>query len=501
MLIPIKHENMSARRWPVITFTLIAINVGVFVATYLPLQNEQKQIGQLKLHLILLAAAHPELKVPADSEDVVSALKAHYSKAWTELSTTRRAPVDEWDARMLRTQDPDQLQSEMNGLSSNLRQARAHSILEKYAFVPAHPTGISYLTANFLHGGILHLVGNMWFLWLAGFVLEDFWGRPLYAAFYGVSGAAAIIFHGWFNPGSIVPMLGASGGIAALMGAFLVRFPTMRIEMFCWIFLRPRRFKAPAYWLLPAWLVIEVFYGSVFGQQSGVAHWAHVGGFVFGALAALGLRYSGLEQIAHEKVEAELTLESDPEIQQASDLIDKGELAPAEAILKKYLSEKPHSVDGYTLLGHVYRQKNYPAGRAEVLARMCAIHLRARENELAWKTYEEFLSVGGQTLPVEMWIDICRAAESLQRFDRAVSEYEKLAARYPADRQSVRAQLGAARVFLKRLNQPERALELFQAADRSPVPHLDWEQSIAAGIKEAKDALSEKCMAAASTQK
>jgi membrane associated rhomboid family serine protease len=400
---------------------------------------------------------------------------------------------------MLRTQDPDLLQSEMNGLSSELRQARANSILEKYTFVPAHPTAISYLTANFLHGGILHLVGNMWFLWLAGFVLEDFWGRPLYAAFYVASGAAAIIFHSWFNPGSIVPMLGASGAIAALMGAFLVRFPTMRIEMCCWIFLRPRRFKAPAYWLLPAWLVSEVFYGSMFGQATGVAHWAHVGGFVFGALAALGLRYSGLEQIAHEKVEAEVTLASDPQIQQASDFIDKGELAAAEAILKKYLSEKPYCVDGYTLLSHVYHKKNDAAGRAEVLAKICRIHLSGRENELAWKAYEEFLSVGGQTLPVEMWIELCRAAESQQLFDRAVSEYEKLAVTYPADRQSVRAQLGAARVRLKRLNQPERALELFQAAAASAVPHRDWEQSIAAGIQEAKNALSEKSMSAAAS--
>jgi membrane associated rhomboid family serine protease len=142
-----------------------------------------------------------------------------------ELSTTRRGPVDEWDARMLRTKDPELLQSEMNSLSADLRQARANSMLEKYAFVPAHPTGISYLTANFLHGGILHLAGNMWFLWLAGFVLEDFWGRPLYGAFYLLCGAASMMFDAWLNPGSMVPTLGASGAIAALMGACLVPFP------------------------------------------------------------------------------------------------------------------------------------------------------------------------------------------------------------------------------------------------------------------------------------
>src|SRR5581483_9868004 len=187
------------------------------------------------------------------------------------------------------------------------------SIAERYAFIPAHPKAIAYLTANFLHGGWLHLIGNMWFLWLAGFVLEDAWGRPLYAAVYLLAGAAALQIHAWANAGSTVPTLGASGAVAALMGAFLVRFPKMKIEML-WLFgfFRSYRFKAPAYALLPLWLLTEVFYGALFGQASGVAHWAHVGGFVFGALAALGVRYSGLEHKASQQIEAELTVASDP---------------------------------------------------------------------------------------------------------------------------------------------------------------------------------------------
>jgi membrane associated rhomboid family serine protease len=499
MLIPIKHENMSARRWPVITFALIAINVVVFITTLGPLQDEQKQMGPMKLHLILLAATHPELKVPAESQDVVRSLKDRYPKQWAELKNPRRRAWDDWDARMLQTDDPELLQSEMSSLSTDLQKARADSILYKYAYVPAHPTAISYLTANFLHGGWMHLIGNMWFLWLAGFVLEDFWGRPLYTAFYLISGAASMLLDGLFNPGSIVPTLGASGAIAALMGAFLVRFPKMKIEMLWWIFLRPRRFKAPAYWLLPAWLAIEVFYGSVFGQSTGVAHWAHVGGFLFGALTALTLRYSGLEQKAHEKVEAEVTLQSHPEIQQASDFIDKGELASAEEILNDYVSRNPGSVDAYMLLRNIYQKKNQPIAAAETLAKICVVHLRAKENDLAWKCYEEFLAAGGQAPPAVTWLELCRAAETLQLFDRAVQEYEKLAATYPNDRQSIAAQLAAARVCLKRLNQPERALQFFQAADASPVPHLDWEQSIAAGIKEAKAAVSQKSFSASAS--
>lgn len=499
MLIPIRHENMSARRWPLVTFALIAINVVVFLGTHWRLEDEQKQLGQLKLHVILLAAAHPELNVPASSEDIIQAVKDHYPKQWAELENRQRFALDDWDAHMLRTDDAAELQSEMDSLSLELSQARANSILDRYAFLPAHPSAISYLTANFLHGGWLHLIGNMWFLWLAGFVLEDFWGRPLYGAFYLVSGAASMQFDAWLNPGSIAPTLGASGAIAALLGAFLVRFPKMRIEMLWWFFLRPRRFKAAAYWLLPAWLVMEVFYGSVFGQSTGVAHWAHVGGFVFGALVGLGLRYSGWEQKAHQEIEKELTLASDPDIQRASDLIDHGQLDSAEILLKEHVARKPDSVDGYNLLLQSCRKQNLPVA-PEILEKLCAIHLKAGESELAWIAYEDYLNAGGQPFPAAPWLEVCRAAEKLEYFDRALAEYEKLIQTYPAERPSILAQLAAGRICLKRLNQPQRALAYFEAAENSAVPHLDWEQGITSGIRDAKAALTPKSMAASASK-
>jgi len=236
---------------------------------------------------------------------------------------------------------------------------------------------------------------------------------------------------------------------------------------------------------------MEVFYGSVFGQASGVAHWAHVGGFVFGALAALGLRYSGLESKANDRIEASLTLESDPEIKRANDLIDHGQTASAATILQAYLVTHPSSVDAYSLLMYIHRQKNETAACQEIRSKLCAIHLKAGENELAWKTYEDFLNNGGERLPAATWLDVCRAAEKTQCFDRAVEEYERLAAAYPLERQSILAQMAAGRIYLKRLKQPERALQLFEAASNSRVPHLDWEQSIIAGIRETKAVLAQ----------
>jgi len=291
MLIPIRHENMSARRWPVITLGLIVLNTVAFVLTTSTIQQQGAVLGRVKAQVLIMAASHPGLKMPDEVQQFVTTFRDHNPEDWKELQHPSRELTEYADSgSTFKTQvldDVDPFQSRMDSLSKQYVELASASVTENYAFIPAHPKPLSYVTANFLHGGWMHLIGNMWFLWLAGFVLEDAWGRPLCAAVYLIAGAAALQFHAWTNAGSLVPTLGASGAVAALMGAFLMRFPKMRIEMM-WLFsFRAYRFKAPAYTLLPLWLLMEVFYGSLFGGSSGVAHWAHVGGFVFGAVAAM----------------------------------------------------------------------------------------------------------------------------------------------------------------------------------------------------------------------
>jgi tetratricopeptide (TPR) repeat protein len=119
------------------------------------------------------------------------------------------------------------------------------------------------------------------------------------------------------------------------------------------------------------------------------------------------------------------------------------------------------------------------------------LRLQAREHEAAWKDYEEFLQLGGDKMPPTIWLDLCRLPQEQQDFERAVSEYEKLAAAYPSERQSLLAQLGAARICLKRLNRPLDALRLYEGASASAVPHLDLEQDIESGIREARNVLAQ----------
>jgi len=499
---------MQARRWPVVTLALIAINTIVFLLTTWSMSNEGRQLGEIKGDILILAALHPELKMPPDSQGLVDGFSHSHPKEWNLVQNPNRAAINAFDAKIKKMDDPEELQQEMDSLNQQYAQLSAVSITEQYAFTPARPHVISYLTANFLHGGWMHLIGNMWFLWLAGFVLEDVWGRWMYSAFYLMSGVAALQFHAWLNPGSITPTLGASGAVAALMGAFLVRFPKMKIEM-AWIWwisifrlmrtgnpFRMLRFKAAAYWLLPLWLGIEVLSGSLFGSTTGVAHWAHVGGFLFGAVAGLAIQHSGIEQKANKAIEAEIGWSNDTELEQAGTMMENGQLMEATDLLKRYVASNPNSLDAWALLRQSYTKQNDDKAHMDATIKTCSLHLKAHQVEAAFQDYAEFIDGGGGKMPAATWLELCKGAEEIQEYDRALLEYQELAKTYPAERQALTAQLSAARLCLKKLNRPQDALAMYQAAARSPIPHLDWDQLIQAGIKEARAAVSGNATAA-----
>jgi membrane associated rhomboid family serine protease len=497
ILIPLRHENMQGRRWPIVTFTLIALNVIVFLATHWTIEAQQAftpQRNEIRSHLLLLASGHPELKMGEYARDLVQHVAAEYPDLWKGLGSADRDSEDEWDAHIRKVEDPAELQAEMDRLSEQLQDLESNDVLAHYGFVPAHHSAISYLTANFLHAGWLHLIGNMWFLWLAGFILEDNWGRGLYTLFYLLAGAVALQFHGWMYPHSLGPCLGASGAVAALMGAFLIRFPTLRIEMFFWIFYIRGRFKAPAFWLLPIWGLMELFYGTLFGRSSGVAHWAHVGGFAFGMIGAFVLSRSGLEHKVSSAIEEKIGWSADPAIVQASEAIDQGR--PDEAIkkLEEHVAAKTDSSDALVLLQQLYWRQGNSAGHQDATIRLCQLHLKKQDGEAAWRDYEEFQNTGGKLLPPTTWLELCRMLEGQQNFDRAVAEYDKLASAYPRDKQSLLALMAAGRLSLKKLGRPAEALHFYRAASASAVPHLDWESNIQAGIKEATATLSQSAV-------
>jgi len=156
----------------------------------------------------------------------------------------------------------------------------------------AVPEWLTLFTSMFLHGGFLHFLGNMWFLYLFGDNVEDRFGRPLYFLMYMGSGLIAGMAHLISNSDSPVPTIGASGAIAGVMGAYLVLYPHARVLTVIPLFLFFPIFVIPAPVFLGIWFLIQIVNGSLMSLEAsagGVAWWAHIGGFAAGAAMALGL--------------------------------------------------------------------------------------------------------------------------------------------------------------------------------------------------------------------
>ncbi len=164
-----------------------------------------------------------------------------------------------------------------------------------YGVVPDRLNYLSLLTSMFLHGGWLHFLGNMWFLWIYGDNVEDILGRGKYLFFYLMCGVAAGLVHVLTNPGSRVPTIGASGAIAGVMGAYLRKFPHARILTLIPVFFFLTTAEIPAVLILGYWFLIQLFSGvGTIGysqlSQGGVAWFAHVGGFLTGLVVVNLLR-------------------------------------------------------------------------------------------------------------------------------------------------------------------------------------------------------------------
>ncbi|MFH2056262.1 MAG: rhomboid family intramembrane serine protease [bacterium] len=180
-----------------------------------------------------------------------------------------------------------------------LSQSETQELMLRFAFIPALYTGhaqlpvglatlpgLSIITSMFMHGGFMHVAGNMLYLWIFGDNIEDYLGRVKFVIFYLVSGLAAVGLFTLTSWGSTVPLIGASGAIAGILGAYLVLYPHARVQTLIFFFFITR-IQVPAKILLGFWFIMQLLYGlpelALNGAQGGgVAWFAHVGGFAFG---------------------------------------------------------------------------------------------------------------------------------------------------------------------------------------------------------------------------
>jgi membrane associated rhomboid family serine protease len=501
MILPIGHGDASVRRLPWVTFSLMACCLLAFLFTDTSALEAAPGLAER-----LEEAAHywrkhaylePDPRIRDHvAYDVTPNQRSQYLAVLRELSEPLRP--DSAEGLALQQRELDRLTALALGLAKP--EESALNPFERWGFTPAEPSARGLLTHMFMHGGWLHLIGNLFLLLLSGPAIEDRWGRGLFAGFYVLAGIFAALVHMGAEHGSTLPLVGASGAIAGVLGAFLVRLwkTKIRFAYFFMILLRPYvgTFEAAAWVMLPLWFGNELLQAMVWksaGVVSGVAYWAHVGGFLFGVAAALAVRALKIEErFVNPVIEAQVThFAAKPVLEEALAARERGEVGEALALLQTEWERQPDEDIGLALWDTAVACARPEVGAAALqgVVRACA---KRNDLEVALRHWSDLTDrvPTARIEPATLLHFVPLLLEENQR-DRAV-----LALRHAVDPEAARLTLGqAVRVVeLARELDPPSALRAARSAlasgelneaKRSRLEDL-VEELAAAGVEEAE---------------
>jgi membrane associated rhomboid family serine protease len=450
LIIPFAHESHAGRRWPLVTIGLIVVNLVCLIAFTLANAGAVERISALATDVIEFRDSHPLVTDSCRPLAHVPHRHVRSEPLAIQASSSREADQAQYD-----------------GFCAALQQAIDDSPAQTFGYVPGRNNLLGLITYQFVHAGWLHLVSNMWFLWLCGANIEDRWGRAVYLPFYLSAGIAAAFTQKLFSMDSMVPIVGASGAIAGAMGAFLVLFARTRVRFaYAFFFVRWGTFTAPAIVMLPLWLGTEIFWGLL--QTSGVAHWAHVGGFVYGAIIALVLKRTGIETSLDSAVEQKVTTAQDPRILRAGDLIDAGSTHQAMTLLMTVAQEHPKSIDAQLELLRAAKKASYHERERGAYARLVELYFETGAASTAADLFAEMVSLDLHTEMPRGWlIEIAEKLGAGGFLERAEVAYAAACSDGVVDQIAVRATLAHGRVLLE-LRRKARAREVLTGARGSP---------------------------------
>lgn len=385
MFIPVGHDIDGLRRWPIVTFAIIAICTLVFVGTRGSEGNPELIVERFQ------AAAeyyfeHPELDahpllrrwidgaIDAEAPEVQDELRKHLDadEESTPLQDVRQAKLDELTAAWL----------------AALRDGSAGRL----GLIPSEVVPERWLTHMFVHGDVLHLAFNMLFLYLSAPLIEDVWGRPFFAVFYVAAGLVSAWLFVQQYPDLAIPLIGASGAVAGVLGAMLVRHPQTRIRiLWLWGFV-VRRLTVPAWVVLPIWGGAELAWAYVMDSVSpgsgggGVAHWVHVHGFVFGVLVAGAVQVLGLERVLAPKTDGE----ADHAVLRAVErALARDRREEAWQLLVAYVARTPGDHDAALVYWDLAKTLGRARAAAPVLVRVLRSELAAGDEAAALAHWDD----------------------------------------------------------------------------------------------------------------
>lgn len=397
LIIPVSGK-IGWRNPPVVTLALLVINCLVFFL--FQIDDDESRMAAEQFYL---TSGLAEIEVPRyigyletagktigkhqeNGNMDADALMENHFEMESDADFLRRL----MDGRIVTPQDPDYAQWET--LRQSYEEKRNKSIAFAYGLRPAYPRASTFFTYMFLHGGVGHLVGNMVFLWILGCMLEIGSGRILFTVMYLVSGFLSAGLFYVIYPSSTIPLVGASGAIAGLMGAYTVLYGKKKVHVFYSLGFYFNTANIPAFLLLPVWLANEC-YQLFFTGASQVAYVAHIGGLAGGALLAFAgdrlvstIDKDSFDEAPQDKIS--------PLMDQALEHMGNLEMGQAQALFEQVLALSPDNHDALTHLFNIHKLNPESKAFHEATKRLLGVRLRnTADHQAALTCYETYSSL------------------------------------------------------------------------------------------------------------
>jgi membrane associated rhomboid family serine protease len=433
LLIPTGLEGRPVLRTPWVTLALIAANVAIAIVSTTVDSARQSDAAVLFDLVEKSLRERPYLAMP----ERLTVLVDQETLARVE----RERALERIGAASPSAEQRQAQQRALESLVDELHAALERLPTHRFGFVPARPTLASMFSSMFMHAGWLHLLGNMLFLYAGGPYIEDVYGRPLFLLSYLASGLAAVGGQYFSSPHGQIPLVGASGAIAGVMGMLLVRLWHSRIRFLCLPFVIPIvrfRLSLPALVVLPLWFLEQLWYGQRAMQGGGVAWWAHVAGFVFGCALAGSVK---LLRVEERWLGTAFVSEQSRALDGVSAARESGDYAAARAELRGVLASEPDSVDAWRESYELALAEGDAAEATRALMRLLELLPRrgAAWSAIAIELIDDMRWTQLAEPPARLYLAIAGVLDRKGDVVRAVEYYDAVVREAPRDALALRA--------------------------------------------------------------
>lgn len=376
-IVPVGSEE-GVRRLPYVTIGLIALNTIIWIITSMVLGGQVRELEQLHARMLEIET-HYTFQIVDVDPDLLGG--ADYERV--------RERIRDGDVIPLGTEDFQR----WTNLYETYQQKSSRLVFNRFGVTPARFSVLKLFSSIFVHADFFHLLFNMLFLWLVGCNIEDDWSWKVFLGLYLVSGLVAGIFHALAFSGSQVPLIGASGAIAGIMGAFLIRHYKTKIRFAYFFFLIRPYFGTVSVYAgiaLPVWMAQQVL-GAAWGAESGTAYWAHIGGFVFGAVTGASFKFLGIEEKYIEPMVEDSfeKLKLSPRMKEAYRLLDEGNTDAALTLLVQITGEERYNHEAPLVLARLHDAAGRHEAAALMYDRAVGIGLRTENQDIIAALHDE----------------------------------------------------------------------------------------------------------------